>query len=533
MAHCEACHPAEFQTCTAEAPNELLARELWLDQEKPEVRPFQTAVDKPGTEKQSFRLRKNGRQLARPSYNTICLPLFLLSFVVPSGRCKVNRWSLIAALMLLVLVGCMGVESPSTSAPANPTEDSVPQASIEQTVRDNQRFTKQVETVVIQRHEHNREFAALRVDEWREQLPKTWVPERARPDDLSTLDSLLEMYTGCLGAVEPQADQLPDLLGMRARAIAAMFALAESGGNGLEAEIGPGPAVRLEGRVDESALHVGRWLDGFWLAAIRRDAKSLEMLNTTTSSRLRDSSTQMDDYAYLLMDALQLHSRADPRAAMVLDAALSSAREDATVDPARTRHLAVPAIEVLLAALQSEKDFNSKLSSALEMHKKYWSKGKRKDQSEGMMSIPLLGVCSLAHERGVDVRVESDYVPGHLVRGLQLILAAIRRGDVEAAEGLRDRVCQADLQQLIDTYEELDRWIQKVTLVFIIQDIDDPRLDPVMRDALHVPDTDSDAALFVRAIALCHLQRDRKLFARYVNDYDFAKSEAKRLAAQQ
>ena len=375
----------------------------------------------------------------------------------------------------------------------------------------------------------------MRVDECREQLPKTWVPERPRPDDLSTLDSLLGMYTGCLGAVEPQADELPDLLRMRARAIAGMFALAESGGKGLEAALGPGPAVRLEGGVDESTLHVGRWLDGFWLAAICRDAKSLEMLNTTTSARLRDSSTKMDDYAYLLMDALQQYSCADPRAATVLDGALSSAREDAKVDPVWTRHVVVPAIEVLLAALQGvgAEDFNNKLSSALEMHRKYWSKGKRKDQSEGMMSIPLLGVCSLAYERGVDVRVQSDYVPGHLVRELRRILAAIRRGDMEAAESYRDRVCQRDLQRLIDIYGKLERWEQRIALVFVVQDIDDPRLDPVMRDALRVPDTDGDAALFVRAIALCHLQRDQTLFARYVNDYDFAKSEAKRLASQQ
>lgn len=54
---------------------------------------------------------------------------------------------------------------------------------------------------------------------------------------------------------------------------------------------------------------------------------------------------------------------------------------------------------------------------ALEKHKKYWTSDERKRLDwEGFLSLPLLGITSMAYDCDIPFDVESDYIPLPLIR---------------------------------------------------------------------------------------------------------------------
>jgi hypothetical protein len=71
-----------------------------------------------------------------------------------------------------------------------------------------------------------------------------------------------------------------------------------------------------------------------------------------------------------------------------------------------------------LATLNRPKQFGKTLVSALRDHKAYYgSTPLRRGKQAGWLPVCLLGVAALAHDRGIPVAIESDYLPTELVTG--------------------------------------------------------------------------------------------------------------------
>jgi hypothetical protein len=101
------------------------------------------------------------------------------------------------------------------------------------------------------------------------------------------------------------------------------------------------------------------------------------------------------------------------------------------------RDVTIPLLKVL-KELESRKEveFNKRLEEALLGHKKYWSSSKRlREMLDGLIALPLIAFAALAHDRGMKVKVESDYLPMSWVTGEVLEKAVDRTAGKLAPNG--------------------------------------------------------------------------------------------------
>jgi len=109
----------------------------------------------------------------------------------------------------------------------------------------------------------------------------------------------------------------------------------------------------------------------------------------------------------------------------------------------------------------------------------------------------------------------------------------IREQDVDKIETERERVGPEHLPELIALYQSLDNWDDKAALIDLIQDVDDPRIRPLMLDFLHAPGGRVDIYgvwdywLCLKAVALSFLAGDCKLFDRYQEKPELIEADIK------
>jgi hypothetical protein len=229
--------------------------------------------------------------------------------------------------------------------------------------------------------------------------PEQYAQALARDAGLANMARVAaEQYAGCLAVVDPASPRICAAIRLGAHAMAAMFT-AEA--------------------VPDDIVHAENWLGGFFLAAITRDGARLDALGQVPTERLRASSTRSPEYAYLYVDALRAFRQQDAQAPSLLLQALEAA------DPARVGEAAghvldivVPQMEVLFRLMDADAlGFNAALARALELHREYWSQGDRARDPRGFIAFALTALCGFAHDRGLAVAAQSDYLPLALVRG--------------------------------------------------------------------------------------------------------------------
>ncbi|RFU37128.1 hypothetical protein DZF91_34485 [Actinomadura logoneensis] len=81
--------------------------------------------------------------------------------------------------------------------------------------------------------------------------------------------------------------------------------------------------------------------------------------------------------------------------------------------------LSNPRLRLLDRILENDADgFNTALTEALALFTDYYSAGDRVGDPDGQLHFDALGLACLAHDRGIPVRVESDFLPRAIVEGL-------------------------------------------------------------------------------------------------------------------
>jgi hypothetical protein len=239
---------------------------------------------------------------------------------------------------------------------------------------------------------------------------------------LSIVLGTARSYAGYLAAArEMNIAELCRALRIGAQAASAIFSLG-SGDGDVRFALG-GHHAKLPATGPTDATHVGNWRIGWWFALILRDRAAIDRLAATPIDVLRRSSSRGDECQYLFVEALQGYEKREPDWSTKLQAAL-----DAT-DPTHAKlsdeefvlNILVPEMQMLFRlALGEIAPFGSALEFALARHKKYWSKGNRKQDPDGFLALGPLAIASVAFDAGIPIEVESEYAPRELIENRYL-----------------------------------------------------------------------------------------------------------------
>lgn len=176
--------------------------------------------------------------------------------------------------------------------------------------------------------------------------------------------------------------------------------------------------VLLRAQADGSRSNVGAWSEGYASALMARDARSLELLAGIEDAVLRQSSTKSDDCMYSWKAAL-ITFRTDPQACLQhVEDALQQNQPSwgpliAQPGAIAARGARYPLLSHIIRG--DEGRFNAGLVAALEAHKAFWG-GDRAQESSGWIAREPMALACLAHDHGMAIRVESEYLLPSLIQ---------------------------------------------------------------------------------------------------------------------
>lgn len=240
---------------------------------------------------------------------------------------------------------------------------------------------------------------------------------------------------------DPRGALLPiwDATWMAMQAGSAMFRNANNPGREIEFTIGFDDHYTVVGTGPNSTANAGKWLAAMYFAAICRRHDRMTELCQTSIETLRASGAVYDEYIYTWVAAFQKFWRNDEEGVIqsLIDAMNAAEPEDMVhASEELLLLLLYPPIELLCIAAQGDAVwFNERLAVALERHKQYWSKtAERRNDVEGFIAWGPLAMACLARDMGLQITVESDYMPVHLLLSERAAEANMIRDDQRRAE---------------------------------------------------------------------------------------------------
>ncbi|MEY3444729.1 MAG: hypothetical protein RLZZ519_3010 [Bacteroidota bacterium] len=160
------------------------------------------------------------------------------------------------------------------------------------------------------------------------------------------------------------------------------------------------------------------WEMAVYIEIILRDQQHFPMLTAAGKACLTEDISSNDasralEYRY--MDAL---IRNDPESALEITQQLFAQSGQSGTNQAANEFLIMPSTRLWNAILSKDQAAVDKaLESALEHHKLFWGNTENSQKIFGWISLPLLAACAYAYDHGMDINVESDYIPRWLVTG--------------------------------------------------------------------------------------------------------------------
>ncbi|GGW82856.1 immunity 49 family protein [Streptomyces lomondensis] len=167
-------------------------------------------------------------------------------------------------------------------------------------------------------------------------------------------------------------------------------------------------------------LHAGNWLTTYYLAAICRENDRLNRLAQVPVSFLRASGVEFDEYIYAWVETLQ-HAWFRRREMWdTLVTAVNGTAPDAVriADQELMLKILYPPLELFHRyQRQDAAQFNVALVDALTWHKEYWTADKTRSlNGDGLVALGPLAIACMAHDAGIPIEVESEYLPKELVQ---------------------------------------------------------------------------------------------------------------------
>lgn len=275
-----------------------------------------------------------------------------------------------------------------------------------------------VAPVKIERHPIDCKFAQELFQENRETLPRRLSAAEKNPNFLPFLSGQALDLAHCASAIDPQSPEIKPYIRLAAEALTALFVIHAQGGKKVSVPLG-GKQVTYEGaEIDESYLYSARWMYAFYAATIVQD----EALQKQLFASVPDfslSSTTSPRHRNLLVHALRgWHVEAEDTGERFVKCI--DATDPKEYDAAYHNYLLridVPQITVTFHCLGEKKEFTESLVNAVQRHKEFYSsKKKHRDDLDGYFSLGLTAIAVEARERGLQLGVESDYLPPALLK---------------------------------------------------------------------------------------------------------------------
>ncbi|MFJ8046250.1 immunity 49 family protein [Kitasatospora sp. NPDC096147] len=180
-----------------------------------------------------------------------------------------------------------------------------------------------------------------------------------------------------------------------------------------------GEVRRVPAGNSKREAHAGNWLTAFWLCVVCRETERLDALAALPVEVLRESGAVYDEYVYAWVEALQAYWKREPLQAEKLAAAIEGSDPEVARIASKDYLLRVvyPPMEMFYQFLKGDQAaFNSSLVQALELHKEYWTSDRERSiTSTGFFALAPLAVACMAFDSGMQVEVESDYLPENLL----------------------------------------------------------------------------------------------------------------------
>lgn len=169
-------------------------------------------------------------------------------------------------------------------------------------------------------------------------------------------------------------------------------------------------AVTMTSVGPQGLSDIGRWQEGWYGALIAREAPAFAGLRAINPDRLR-LCADLDEYHYAWRRALlALDSAPAESLAHVEKAILLTDPAHATIAKPGVPGVAAKMFAMLPAIVERDAGrFNAALAAALEAHKAYWG-NEAPHGPISWFSLPAQAMCCLAHDRGIPIEVESDYL---------------------------------------------------------------------------------------------------------------------------
>lgn len=250
------------------------------------------------------------------------------------------------------------------------------------------------------------------------------LAERVTSEDFS-LTSLSNRALEMLGLLvlkgEAGSDEARKWLGVAAFAESYSLELANYPEGSREIEVLIPPRAESFFRTSvgpNSTAHPDRWLRAFYLMLIWWSPAMLEnVLMNIKYEVLHASSTKSPAYRYLQVEAAKALYRNSPDALEKILEAMEATEHLPEEDREFVAYIALHECGMMgKLALQDEAGFNDEVKLALESHVKYYSAGEtRRNGPEAWICLPALGLCALAKRRGLNITVQSPYLPLELI----------------------------------------------------------------------------------------------------------------------
>ncbi len=273
----------------------------------------------------------------------------------------------------------------------------------------------------IERQTPDLEFVQGRLNSRIKSLTRTLSKDRANPNLWSNLQDDALCYAGYLSVIEPTSPDICKYLKLSAQAAAAIFVSASMKPGYTDVPIGDGALIHIPAIEPSSITHVARWCDGFFVAVISCDTESLDRLCIMPISLTQLSSTRSSELHYLFAEALQGFYLGKRDASSFLSDAIRLANPRDVYEGSWLfeSSISIPWMNLLDCVMHSEQErFNNVLQEALQLHKQYWTKDEDSLlYPESYLALGLIAICRLAHEQGIIIEANSDYLPLWLVAG--------------------------------------------------------------------------------------------------------------------
>lgn len=244
---------------------------------------------------------------------------------------------------------------------------------------------------------------------------------RRDANNLSMLALMARKVYRCGSVVAPDASEVAEAILIAAQANCAIALLSSPRLTSRQCKLGE-DLVEYRTTVDESTAHLGVWLEGYYQAAISRQRDLMISINDCSIiDALRKSSSIASDEAMCWVKILHQLALGKLRGSEEFREFCDILHRSATTSSfsKAVKALSLPCIP-LLEALDDlrELDFEAHLVTALVEHKKFWSsKQSLRKELEGLVSLTLTGLASIAWDRGLRFQVDSDYLPWSWVTG--------------------------------------------------------------------------------------------------------------------